>query len=97
MAEKKSGAVKPAPLPKKFNPKDLTIEQQEAVIEYYLGYHPRYFLYDGLQIKMNVGRFEADERSQQAKNPKYGRRWFNGWNPKPRNMRIKNMKERDGR
>ena len=50
--------------PSKFNPANLTNEEQEAVVEYYLGYHPRYFIYEGgFQIKVNVGMIQNDRRA----------------------------------
>ena len=79
MAVKKSGAVKPAP----FDPSKLTKEQQELVVKEYLGVHPRFFLYDGLQIKLNHSRFEAENRTEAERTGK-PRVWFNGWKPKLR-------------
>lgn len=80
MNEKK--VVKKPAVPKKFNPKDLTLEQQEAVVEEYLGYPPKFFMYEGVKIRFNRSRFEAEERLKQGKDPKYNRQWFNGWKPK---------------
>lgn len=79
MANKKqgSGAVSTA----KFDPKKLTILEQEAVLEEYLGYHPKYFMYQGLSIKLNHSRFEAEQR-RIAKETGDDRLWFNGWKPK---------------
>lgn len=78
MAEKNTkGAGKPAP----FDPKKLTIEQQEAVVEEYLGVHPDYFLYEGLNIKLNFSRYEAMNRIKAEKTGE-PRVWFNGWKPK---------------
>lgn len=54
----------------KFDPKKLTLEQQALVVEEFLGVHPRYFLYEGLQIKLNHGAFRHDGHH------------FNGWKPK---------------
>lgn len=67
MADKKTKAA-----PDKsaaFNPKKLSIEQQEAVVEEYLGVNPRYFLYKGLNIQLNHGKFRGDNNA------------FNGWKP----------------
>ena len=79
MADK---VVKKPAVSKKFDPKDLTLKQQEAVVEEYLGYPPKYFMYEGLKIRFNRSRYEADSRSETAKNPKAIRKWFNGWKPK---------------
>lgn len=68
--------------PKEFSPSDLTLEQQEAVVEEYLGVHPKYFIYEGLAIRLNHGRFEAEQRNI-AKETGHDRKWFNGWKPKP--------------
>ena len=75
---KGSGAGKPAP----FDPKNLTTEQQKAVVHEYLGYHPDYFMYEGTKIRFNRSRFEAEERNKVSENPKYDRQWFNGWKAK---------------
>lgn len=53
-----------------FDPKNLTPEQQEAVVEMYLGVHPKYFIYSGLNIKLNHGLYRHDGHA------------FNGWKPK---------------
>lgn len=63
-----------------FNPAALSLEQQEAVVEEYLGINPRYFLYEGLSIKLNLSRFEYDNRVEHEKTGK-PREWFNGWKP----------------
>ncbi len=52
-----------------FNPKNLTTEQQQAVVEEYMGVHPRFFLYSGLNIKLNHGLFRNHGNA------------FNGWKP----------------
>lgn len=52
-----------------FDPASLSLEEQEAVVAYYLGVHPRYFLYSGLNIKLNMGKFSFDKHA------------FNGWKP----------------
>jgi len=57
VAEKKTGAVQAAP----FKPENLTKEQQEAVVEFYLGCHPKYFVYEGVQsIKVDVYKMVMD-------------------------------------
>ena len=48
MNDKKTGAAKAAP----FKPSALTEKQQKAVVKYYLGYDPDYFIYEGHKIKM---------------------------------------------
>jgi len=73
-----SEAVKPAA----FDPKSLTIEQQEAVVEEYLGYPPKFFMYEGTKIRFNRSRYEAESRNATEANPKIPRLWFNGWKPK---------------
>ena len=55
--------------PKKFSPSDLSVEEQEAVVEEYLGVHPKFFLYKGLNIQLNHGQFRAAGNH------------FNGWKP----------------
>ena len=45
---------------KKFSPSDLSSEQQADVVEAYLGIHPRYFLYRGLNIRLNHGKYRSD-------------------------------------
>lgn len=74
----KKKVIKPV---KPFNPKDLTIEQQEEVVKEYLGVHPDYFLYKGQNIKLNWGRYESDNRriEKETGNPRV---IFNGWKPK---------------
>jgi hypothetical protein len=73
---KKTGAAKSAP----FNPKKLTIEQQEAVVEEFLGIHPRYFIYAGQQIMLDLSRFEHENRNESARTGA-PRKWFSGWKP----------------
>ena len=65
-----------------FNAASLTKEQQEAVVEEYLGFHPDYFLYEGRQITLNISQMEYDERVKAEKTGE-PRKWFNGWKPKP--------------
>ena len=71
-----------------FNPASLTKEQQEAVVEEYLGFHPRYFIYEGLAIRFNRSRFEADERTAEKKENR-PRRWFNKWRPQIEGWEIR--------
>lgn len=69
-----------------FDPASLTKEQQEAVVEEYLGYHPNYFLYEGLSVRLNHGKLEAEERNKAKKTGK-PRKFFNGWKPNPSKYR----------
>ena len=50
-----------------FKAASLTKEQQEAVVEEYLGVHPKYLLVAGLNIRLNHGKFRSDGHH------------FNGW------------------
>jgi hypothetical protein len=74
---KQAGAAKLAA----FDPASLSTEQQELVVEEFLGYHPKYFIYSGLNVQLNFGRFEAEER-RIAKATGEPRKAFNGWKPK---------------
>ena len=38
----------------KFDPASLSKEEQEAVIEHYLGVHPKFFIYWGLILEVDV-------------------------------------------
>jgi hypothetical protein len=69
MAQQKKAAAE-SKKEAKFNPSSLSKEQQEAVVELYLGVHPQYFLYKGLNVQLNHGKFR---RAGLA---------FNGWKPK---------------
>ena len=69
-----------------FDPASLTNEQLEAAVEEYLGIHPKYFLYEGLAIRLNHGFFEADQREVSKRTGK-PRKWFDGWKPKPNKYR----------
>ena len=70
-------AAKPAA----FDPASLSIKQQELVVEEYLGIHPDFFIYAGLNVKLNVGKFNAYYRKL-AKDTDTPRVAFNGWKPK---------------
>lgn len=72
MADENKGSAKAS----KFDPKKLTIEQQEAVVEEYLGVHPKYFLYEGLAVRLNHGRFTHEGNA------------FNGWKPNPKKYSV---------
>lgn len=56
MAENKTGAVKSAP----FKPEKLTVEQQELVVEHYIGIHPKYFWYRGASIDVDQYKLSRD-------------------------------------
>ena len=54
MTEKKS-ASKP-----KFNPKDLTMEQQALVVEEFMGCHPKFYIYEGHKLKVDLWNLERE-------------------------------------
>ena len=74
---KQAEAAKPAA----FDPASLSTEQQSLVVEEFLGIHPDFFLYSGLNIQLNVGKFNAYYRKL-AKDTDTPRVVFNGWKPK---------------
>lgn len=74
---KQAEAAKPAA----FDPASLSTEQQALVVEEFLGVHPDYFLYEGNQVKINLGKFDAYYRKL-AKDTDTPRNIFNGWKPK---------------
>lgn len=51
MAVKNTGAVKPAP---------LTKEQIEQIVADYISVHPKYFVYEGAQIKIDLYKMSMD-------------------------------------
>ena len=55
--------------PKKFDPASLSVEDQEAVVEHYLGVHPKYYIYEGLGLRVNEWVMNHD------------RKYFNGFIP----------------
>ena len=65
---------KKQPVKKKFDPKDLSPEEQELVVEEYLGVHPRYFVYKALNLQPDIWRLEHDKQ------------YFNGWKPHLREL-----------
>lgn len=87
MARPKKAADVVESVAEEFDPSALTLEQQEAVVKEYLGYHPKYFIFEGLAIRFNQSRFEADERTRAAEKDAAPREWFNGWKPKPSKYR----------
>ena len=70
-------AVKPAA----FDPKNLSTEEQELVVQEFLGIHPDFFIYSGLNVQLNTGKFNAHYRKL-AKETDTPRVVFNGWKPK---------------
>jgi len=71
MAESKKQSSAPI---KKFNPASLPIEAQEAVVEHYMGVHPKYYIYEGLGLKVNEWEMNHD------------RIYFNGFKPHLREL-----------
>ncbi len=74
--------------PKKFNPASLTWEEAEAVIELYVGAHPKYFMFSWDKIKINLWLLEHE-----------GNR-FNGFLPNLLETQVleeKDVKEYKGR
>lgn len=45
---------------KRVAPLKLSDAQKEKIVEEYLGAHPKYFIYGGLQITLDIWRFEHD-------------------------------------
>ena len=60
--------------PKKFNAASLSQEEQEAVVEFYLGVHPKYYIYEGLGLRVNEWAMNHD------------RIYFNGFKPHLREL-----------
>ena len=81
MPEKKKVKQEKAAQPVAFDPASLSIKQQEEVVHEYLGIHPDFFIYAGLNIQLNVGKFNAYYRKL-AKETDTPRVVFNGWKPK---------------
>jgi hypothetical protein len=48
---------------KKFNPASLSKEEQEAVIEHYLGVHPKYFVYRGIDLSVDIYNLNLDRKT----------------------------------
>ena len=72
MAQTKKGLPK-----REFNPASLTQEEIEAVVEHYLGVHPRYLVYPtSVNINVDVWNMRRDRKN------------FNGFLPKLREMMI---------
>ncbi len=55
---------KPKPAPKK-----LSDAEKADIVEQYLGVHPRYFIYEGMQIGLDIWNLENDGKH------------FNGYKP----------------
>jgi len=49
-----------ASTPKKFDPKSLNKDQQELVVEEYLGVHPKWLMPKGLNLQLNMGGFRSE-------------------------------------
>lgn len=62
--------------PQMFDPASLTAEQQEAVIEHYLGAHPKYFIYEGIGLKVDIWGLNHDGKP------------FNGFIPHQKQLGI---------
>jgi hypothetical protein len=43
---------------------ELTREQMEQIIASYFGVHPRYFVYGGITIQVDISRFELEQNKQ---------------------------------
>ncbi len=52
--------VKKAVSKAKSKPNGLTEDQKAKIVEEYLGVHPRYFLYSGQTIRVNIWTHERD-------------------------------------
>lgn len=68
--------VSEAVAPQKFDPASLSQEDQEAVVELYLGVHPKYYIYEGLGLRVNEWAMNHD------------RIYFNGFKPHRRELGI---------
>ena len=54
---------------KAFDPASLSKGEQALVVEHYLGVHPKYFVYEGLKVNVDIWNMEYDKKH------------FNGWKP----------------
>ena len=45
---------------KKTTVKKLSEEEQAKIVEEYLGVHPKYFIYEGLKIQVDIWNLEHD-------------------------------------
>ena len=43
---------------KKFDPASLSLEDQGAVVEHYMGCHPKYYVYEGHKLKVDLWKME---------------------------------------
>ncbi len=73
---KSKTAKKPEPASLAFDPASLTKEEQESVIELYLGIHPKYFLYVGTAIHIDVYNAHLEKKP------------FNGFRPHMKRLGI---------
>lgn len=55
--------------PIKFNPASLSKADQEAVVEFYMGVHPKYYIYEGLGLRVNEWLMRSEKNH------------FNGFKP----------------
>ena len=60
----------------KFDPASLTAEQQEAVVELYLGVHPKFFVYRGTGLNVDIWNLNMAGKQ------------FNGFKPHLRELGI---------
>ena len=42
------------------NPKPLTEDEKAQVVQEYLGVHPKYFIYEGQQVKIDIWSMEHE-------------------------------------
>lgn len=63
--------------PKELDPASLSQEDQEAVVEFYMGCHPKYYVYQGLQLNVDIYSMNRD-----------GVKGFNGFKPHKRQLGI---------
>lgn len=55
--------------PKVFDPASLSDKELEAAVEFYLGVHPKYYIYEGLGLRVNEWEMNHDRKA------------FNGFKP----------------
>lgn len=60
MADKTKGAVNPAPISEKELIENLSVAAQEEIVYKYIGIHPKYFVYAGANIKIDLYRMAMD-------------------------------------
>ena len=62
---------------KKFDPASLSEEEQDAVVERRLGVHPKYFVYQGISLTVDIYNLNLDHKH------------FNGFLPHLKQLGIK--------